>query len=380
MGMRKRVVVLGCGFGGLKTLLTLHRKGGRHLELVGINKRPFLYNYPILPRLLTRSLPEEAVLIPLQKRLQGTGITLLVENALAVDASRQAVITTQGAIEYDYLVLALGVKAKSVARGEETPLFFPKSLRHLYQLKTFITKMLQQGGGGASFPRPKLTLAVIGGGLTGVEFSACLRAFLDQQTRALRLPQETASLLLLERKERIAEECPPEVSEAITHSLLQQGITLKLHTDVWWVEQQLLLSNQGSMQADGILCCIGTEWRPTVDLKELESTAQGIPVNRYLQVPQHPSVFAVGDNAVFRPHGVEIPLPRRASVAFQQAKTVAENILRDIRGLPPHPYVPRPLPLAVTLGPHQGLIEYRGWLTVGRLAGKIKAYYETCCL
>ena len=67
-----------------------------------------------------------------------------------------------------------------------------------------------------------------------------------------------------------------------------------------------------------------------------------------LQVPGHPEVYVAGDLARLEENGH--PLPMVAPVAIQEAEMVAQNILRQIKGLEPLSFHYRDLGTMVTIG------------------------------
>ena len=73
-----------------------------------------------------------------------------------------------------------------------------------------------------------------------------------------------------------------------------------------------------------------------------------MPVTASLQLPGDPHVYVIGDMAYLQQRGK--PLPMVAPAAIQQGQTVAENILRDLQGLPPKRFVYRDKGTLATIG------------------------------
>ena len=105
--MKKRILVLGAGFGGLELSTLLSEAFGDGVDVTLIDKGDaFTFGFSKLDVLFGRT-TLDAVRLPYAKFLK-PGVRLLQETITAVDPVAKRVTTDRGTHEADFLVLALG--------------------------------------------------------------------------------------------------------------------------------------------------------------------------------------------------------------------------------------------------------------------------------
>jgi sulfide:quinone oxidoreductase len=105
--MKKRILILGAGFGGLELSTTLSETLGEEIEVKLIDKAAgFIFGFAKLDVLFGRA-TVDAVTHPYASFVK-PGVTLLRETVTTIDATARRVTTNAGVHEADILVLALG--------------------------------------------------------------------------------------------------------------------------------------------------------------------------------------------------------------------------------------------------------------------------------
>lgn len=132
LSSRKRIVILGGGCGGLVAATHLGRKLGKQHDVILIDRRPDHVFMPAFlfimlgqrqPRDISRSLSH------LQKR----NVSIIQSEVLDIDPSRQEVAVQNQKINYDYLIVSLGLQT----RPDLVPGFAEASL-HPWEMETAI--------------------------------------------------------------------------------------------------------------------------------------------------------------------------------------------------------------------------------------------------
>ena len=111
---RKRVLILGGGFGGVYTALALEKlRGGRDdFDITLVNRENYFVYQPMLPEIISGSIGIFDTVSPLRRLLKKTNIQ--VRTIEAVDLQNRVVTTSPGfkrvahQIPFDHLVIALG--------------------------------------------------------------------------------------------------------------------------------------------------------------------------------------------------------------------------------------------------------------------------------
>lgn len=374
---RKTVVVVGCGFAGSTAVRELARLSRSSVDIIAYDKQPALYNYPVLPRLLNETLPGARVEVPLSELLRHPAVHLRHARVESVDASRRVVYTATGETPYDYLVLATGSRAVPLAQDDGIFVYYPKALHHLRQLTERIRAATAatsevDGNGDARAHR----VAVVGGGLTGVEFAMAIREAADRACRTTGATRDCVRVSLYETADRLHHRGPPRLSETLQREMTASDVRLHLAQQVRRVTRQGLVIGHRTEAVDTVVCCIGSKPVMGMQLVGMDTEPRGIPVDDMLRCRGHDDVFVIGDGMLFGTAGnprLDLRLAHRAAT---QGRHTARNIERLLRGMDAKPYRPREMPVGVMLTSRRGVFSYRGLCLTGVLAGRAKRWLE----
>ncbi len=176
-GVKKNIVILGAGYGGLRTALRLEEVlapfPDYRINLIDQNQHHQLVTQ--LHEVAGGRTPASSTALPLAQLLAKRRIDLVHDRVTGLDPSGRRVFTGQGEVDYDYLVIAV---------GSETNFFgIPGMREHAFSLKSLTDACLIQGHihgalsvatglGDPAERREALTFLVGGGGFTGVELAA----------------------------------------------------------------------------------------------------------------------------------------------------------------------------------------------------------------
>ena len=104
---RKRVVIVGAGFGGLKLARKL--SGRKEFQVVLLNRQNYHEFQPLYYQVATAGLEANAILFPLRSVFSNCkDVHIRVTNVTGIRPSDKAVDTDLGPVQYDYLVMATG--------------------------------------------------------------------------------------------------------------------------------------------------------------------------------------------------------------------------------------------------------------------------------
>ena len=377
-GMRLKVVVAGCGFAGSAAVKSLAREAGQRIDLIAIDKQTSLYNYPILPRLLVESVSRDKVEIPLARYFRGINMTLRNERIREVDAVNRVIRSDNAELAFDILILGLGSRALPVEQDSGVFVYYPKSSRHLEKLSEAVKSAAYQISEKApALDNRNYQIAVIGGGLTGVEFASALREAANCACDRFGVPPARIEVSIYERTPHLGGSVRQSLSHALRNELKLDRIRVVTDCDVKRVIPGRLVTSKGLNSADTVVCCIGAKPNLRLEIKGLTSEKDGLPVDAYLRSIARSPVFLIGDGMVFHDvNGPRLDL-RKAHRASAQGKLVATNVLRTLNGLRPLSYSPRNAPTLVMLGSRKGVFDYAGWTASGRLVGYAKRWLES---
>lgn len=341
---KKRVVIVGMGFGGLRAAKAL---AGSDVELTMIDRNNYHLFQPLLYQVATAGLEQEAIAYPLRgltRRWQGA--SFLLSEISGVDLTGKSVLTDSGPVPYDYLVVAAGSRTNFF--GMESVAAHAFDLKRLDQAEDLRNHILLMFERASREPNREqraalLTFVIVGGGPTGVEFAGALReliVYVLSQDHPTITAAETR-IILVEAANSLLTAMPADLREYAHKKLCSMGVEVLLENRVVGATAESVELYGGTTIASHTLF-----WSAGVAAAELAGNLQGVErgaagrivVQPDLSINGFPEVFVVGDMACCLEDGM--PLPMMAPVASQQGEYAAKNILARLQGksLPPFHY------------------------------------------
>ena len=215
MAVRKRVVVVGGGFGGLWLVRAL---ASANADITLIDRSNHHLFQPLLYQVATAGLAAPSIAAPLRHILRRqTNVEVLLGEVQAIDLAAHRVYLGEQAFDYDYLVVASG--ATHAFFGHHDWAQHAPGLKNLDDALAIRARILTAFERAELETDPQrrsawLTFAIIGGGSTGVELAGTL-AEIARHTLApefRRSNPRLARVLLIEAGTRVLANLPPELS------------------------------------------------------------------------------------------------------------------------------------------------------------------------
>ncbi len=333
---KKRVVIAGMGFGGLRAAKAL---AGSGFELLLVDRNNYHLFQPLLYQVATAGLEEEEIAYPLRGLVRGwKDTTFLLAEIIGINVADRTIRTDSEVISYDYLIIAAGSRTNyfgmdSVAKNA----FDLKRLDQAEDLRNQILFMFERAERESDVRRREalLTFVIVGGGPTGVEFAGALRELIvyvlskDHPTIA----SSETRIIIVEAANSLLTAMPDDLREYARLKLISMGVEVML-------ESKVIGATEESVQLFGGTT-IGTHtllWSAGVAAADLAGAIPGIErggagrivVQPDLTIPGHPNVMVIGDMACCLTNGA--PLPMMAPVASQQGEYAAQSIVARERG------------------------------------------------
>ena len=369
--MKPRIVIVGAGFAGLAVAQGLRRADA---EVTLIDRQNHHLFQPLLYQVATAGLSPAEIAWPVRHLLRRQANTrVLMGDVTAVDTGRKVVMLGARPIAYDFLVLATGATHGYFGHDDWA--------EHAPGLKTLDDAIAIRRRILLAFERAEmasnpddcarlLTIAIIGGGPTGVELAGAVaelsRRALARDFRAID-PSRTR-VLLIEAGPRLLANFPESLSRYTEVALARLGVEVRLGTAVTDCHADGLRIGSAHVAAGTILWAAGVRASPAAPWLGVEPDRAGrVPVTASLTAPGHADVYVVGDTAFAQnPDGTV--QPGIAPVAKQQGAYVARAILARLAGRAPPPFVYRDRGLLATIGRKAAVISYRGLRLRGWMA------------
>ena len=353
-----RILVLGGGFAGVTTARHLERVLRRHpdVEITLVSRENFFVVTPLLFEACSGRLELRHCAQPIRAALRRTRfIEAVVE---AVDVERQmvrAVASEAGTYDlpYDHLVVALGASTNERLIPGSSNAFTFKTMADALVLRNHLIERFERADAApdSTTRRSCLTVAVIGGGLVGVELLGELTALADDVLRFYpRLRRDEIRFHLFEAGPRILPEIDERLAAVASRVLQQRGADIRAATPVRAIEAgRVHLANE-TIETGTIVLAAGIVTSAIASTIAVLHDSRGrIAVDATMRSRSHPQVWALGDCAeIPGPDGR--PYPALAQHTVREARQLARNIQRVIEGRVPAPFVFQPLGTMASLG------------------------------
>ncbi len=358
----KKIVILGGGYAGLSAMRSLSSQvPGRGYSLELIDASPWHTVKTRFHEMLVTRRKDRLIRHPIERFTRAAAARFLQADIQGMTYGKRSVKTTRGEVEYDRLLMTLG--------GQTNYFGVRGARRHTVSLQTWegaracrerVEKLEMNPRKG-----PCRRVIVCGGGIEGLEVASMLR----QHARPSR-----CEILMVERAEKIMarSQCGEGQRKYAERFFSRRAVSVMTGTAIREVRPEGVILDSGErIECDLVFWCSG------VRRTELKGTGRGKPflVNRFLQSPRHPEVFATGDFATVEDAGEGDNL-FSAQRAMYQAGLMAENLLRSDRGEPMKPMDYRPAGELIALGDMDGVGVVGGLPVRGRTAALMKKANE----
>lgn len=355
MADKKRVLILGGGFGGIKTALNLSDSNAYDVTLMS-DMTDFKY-YPALYRSATGG-SRTASIIPLSQIFEGKAVTLLHEYAEKLDRASSVVVTaSRQKVPYDILVIALGSVTNYFGiEGLAEYSYGIKSIDEAERLKAHLHELM------LNEKKPDLNYVIVGGGPTGIELAGALPHYLHWIMKHHGIKNRRINIELVEASPRLLPRMPKDLSAAVARNLRRMGIKLYLGQKVQAETADELIINGRPIKSHTVVWTAGMSSNKFLQDNNFMLDHGKVVVDEFMRAKNEPgeNIYVIGDNALTEYSGM-------AQTALHDAVFLADNLKRLAHSGVPRVYRPKRPIYVYPAGEHWsavlwGGIRIYGWL------------------
>ena len=378
----KRILILGGGFGGVYTALTLEKLLKREIArgevaLGLVSRENYIVFQPMLPEVISGSIGITDTITPIRRLCSNTNLyTRTIES---IDLNHRSVTATatfgsrQCHLHWDHLVIALGNVTSFAGQPGLAEYALPfKYLGDALALRNRIIHTLEEADieQDPELRRVLLTFVVAGGGFSGVEAVAELNDFVRVAAKSFRnIRAEEIRVVLLHSGGLILPELPASLAEFAQRLLVRRGVEIRLNTRLAGATiDSALLSGGERIMTRTLVSTVPSGPNPLVGALPLKMERGRLVVDATLAVSDHAGVWAVGDCAAVHDARTGDLCPPTAQHATRQAECAARNIVSTLRGEPRRAFAFTALGKMGSLGRRSAVAEIFGVKLSGFLA------------
>ncbi|WP_274423175.1 NAD(P)/FAD-dependent oxidoreductase [Chelativorans sp. YIM 93263] len=368
-----RIVIVGAGFAGLQAAKELGRAG---VPVVLLDRQNHHLFQPLLYQVATAALSATDIAEPIRKVLRRQeSVQVLLGEVKDIDTGCKTLKLSDGStVDYDYLVLATGATHSYFGRDEWG--------RRAPGLKTLADARQVRAKALLAFERAErtidpdeqarlMTIAVVGGGPTGVELAGSLaelsRFTLTRDFRSVR--PESARIMLIEAGPRILSSFSEKISDYAHRRLEKLGVEVYTEMPVEDIREEEITFGGKTAPVGLVLWAAGVAASPLGAMIGAETDRAGrVLVDETLKARGADNVFVLGDVANFTGKDGK-PLPGLAQVAKQQGSHLGRSLARHLKdGKPLEPFEYHSRGNTAIIGRHAGAFERGNFALTGWFA------------
>ncbi len=376
------IVIAGAGYAGLHIAQRLggwvHRQTEVTLTLV--DKNDYHQVLTELPRVASGRREENDVEIPLDSVL-ASDVIFDQTNIDGIDLVNGSLLTEDGPIRYDLLVLALGSRPNDFnIPGLSERVLYMWSAQDATKIWEAVTSAVKEAASTADAAEQKrlMTVVIGGGGATGVELAGAFAEELPRLAEQYGAPPELANVQLIEAGHTILAGSSQDLIAKAGDILRQLGVKVCTNSMIVEATPQGFRLKDGEVVRGGTFVWAGgVKANPIIRGSGLQvGYNERVKVDMYLRALDHTDIFVAGDVASVVDKETGLALPPLAQIALDEGDTVAANLKATVEGRPLDPFEFRSKGFVVGVGARRGVAEVAGLTLGGRLAHALKDAIE----
>jgi NADH dehydrogenase len=368
---KKRVVIVGAGFGGLSVAKAL---GNSSFDVTVIDRHNYHLFQPLLYQVATAGLSPADIASPIRSILSGyKNAHVVLADVTGIRVDEKTVIAEGRHIPYDILIVATG--AQHAYFGHDDWAAHAPGLKRVDDATYLRRRILVAFERAETEPdinkqRGLLNFVVVGGGPTGVEMAGAIAELARKALAAdfRKIDPRDARVILVQGLPKILPSFPPALSDRAREDLERLGVEVRLNQTVTQCDVDGVALGTERISAATVVWAAGVMASPAGSWLGVETDGVGrVKVNPDLSVPGHPEIFVIGDTSHCA-GASGAPLPGVAPVAKQQGEYLARLLKARFLGKDYAPFRYRDFGIMATIGRKSAVAQLWGVHFDGLLA------------
>ena len=351
------IVIVGGGFGGVKTALELSKDP--RLSVTLVSDKEYLVYYPALYSTATGGSYLESI-VSLDKIFKATHVKVVKDTITQYDPVRH-IVAGKKSYHYDKVVFAIGVVTSYF--GISGLAAFSYSIKNYEDVMKFKEHLHNELVEDRHMDKHYI---IAGAGPTGVELSAALASYLDHIANAHHIKHSRISIKLVEASNRVLPKMSERASEKVTVRLKKIGVQVMTNKKVEAQDNDSIMISGTDVPTKTVV------WTSGVSNHPFFATHNGhfiLAQNGKVEVDQHlmtnDATYVIGDNANTLYTGL-------AQTALHDALYVSADIKNILHARDRRNYKVVKPPVVVPVGKGWAVFEWYGIIITGWLASAIR--------
>ncbi|WP_163654707.1 NAD(P)/FAD-dependent oxidoreductase [Listeria sp. PSOL-1] len=333
---KTKIVILGAGYGGLKTLKKLQHEN-LDAELVLVNKNDYHHETTWLHEAAAGTLDPEKLIYPIEKVVDSKKSTFIQDTVVKINRDEKTVtLQNEGEISYDYLLIALGSEAETF--GIPGLKEYALTITSIDSVKKIRARIEEQFAKWKTEQKDELLTIIVGGaGFTGIEFLGELTNRMPELVKTYDIPREKVRIICMEAAPKVLPQFDAKLVDYGVSVLEDRGVEFFVGKPVKeaTADGVKFADNETEtkeIKAGTIIWAAGVRGNSVIEESGFEAGRGRVKVNNNLTVPGNEEILIIGDCSLIINPENERPYPPTAQIAMQQADVATVNLAKLAKG------------------------------------------------
>lgn len=337
----KKIVVLGAGYAGLKTVVDLQKKFRDQAKIVLINNVPYHYETMRLYEVASGSYPYTKMSFELSDVIRPSMTELVVANVEKVDyENKQVILTDHEPVSYDYCVIGLGFTLGT--RGIEGADEYTLPMHDVKSAEAIRDRIYEQMQAYRQDRDAKhLQIVICGAGFQAVELAGAIAESRPRYAKMAGCNPEDIKITMLDGSPRVLPMFNDKLLAYALDIMKKRDIELinpayvqKVTEDS--VSYKMAKAPEGTeptvIKAGTMIWMMAFSGHPITEKSGFKQNRYRVMVSEHLTAPESDDVYILGEDAAVMMPGKKFPYPPTAQMALTMGTYAAKDLAARIGG------------------------------------------------
>lgn len=351
----KKIVILGAGYAGLKTVVELQKKVTKTAEITLVEQNDYHYEATSLHEVAAGNVAPEHISFGIREVLS-PAVKLIKDRVVKVDPdAKQVELAEHAPLNYDYCVMALGFVSETFGiKGAAENSLPMANVDQAARIADHLNEQMTQYR--ADHNPDHLKIIVCGAGFTGIELAGALYDARKRLAKVAEVDPAAIQIKMIDASPRILPMFDDKMKDYAVKLMQKEQLILQGQAAIKEIKPGAVVYQTKDEQlheetAGTIIWTTGVSGSPVMAASDLPQRRGRVMVTDHLTAPDYDDLYVLGDVAAVMPPDGKRPYPTTAQIALTMGIYAAKDLTARVTdGQRPGPYSYHSLGTVASMG------------------------------
>lgn len=351
----KKIVILGAGYAGLKTVVELQKKVTKTAEITLVEQNDYHYEATSLHEVAAGNVAPEHISFGIREVLS-PAVKLIKDRVVKVDPdAKQVELAEHAPLNYDYCVMALGFVSETFGiKGAAENSLPIANVDQAARIADHLNEQMTQYR--ADHNPDHLKIIVCGAGFTGIELAGALYDARKRLAKVAEVDPAAIQIKMIDASPRILPMFDDKMKDYAVKLMQKEQLILQGQAAIKEIKPGAVVYQTKDEQlheetAGTIIWTTGVSGSPVMAASDLPQRRGRVMVTDHLTAPDYDDLYVLGDVAAVMPPDGKRPYPTTAQIALTMGIYAAKDLTARVTdGQRPGPYSYHSLGTVASMG------------------------------